>query len=81
MHGALAFVRDKVHVLLKALGYPCVVASIVKEALVLLEREKPDAAILDPKQAGSSPTAIVAAFHRTVPRVRLSGDRRRVLGR
>ena len=34
------------------------------EALVLHEKEKPDAAILDAPQADSSPAGTVAAFHR-----------------
>jgi len=79
--GALALVRDNVRVLLKTMGYHYVTASTLKEALVLLDREKPDAAILDPQQAGSSPTTIVAAFHRTVPSLRgraivLTGEER-----
>jgi len=37
------------------MGCHCVLAPGLKEALVLLDKAKPDAAILDP-QAGPSPT-------------------------
>src|SRR5436853_7509722 len=66
MLGANALVRDNVRVLLGSMGYQCLVASTLKEALALLEQEKPDAAILDPQQADLPPARIVAAFHKTV---------------
>src|SRR6266478_64711 len=69
MLGANPLVRDNLLVLLRAMGYHCVVAPRLPEAQVLLEREKPDAAILDP-QADSSPGAMVAAFHRRFPDLR-----------
>jgi hypothetical protein len=52
------------------MGYLCVVASTFKEALALLEKENPSAAVLDPQQDSSSPAGIVAAFHRMVPSLR-----------
>src|SRR5467141_4935000 len=70
MLGANALVRDDVRVLLGSMGYHCVVASTLKEALALLEAEKPDAVILDPRQVGSPPARMVAAFHRMVPTLR-----------
>ena len=69
--GANPLVRDNLLVLLRAMGYQCVLALSLKEALVLLEKEKPDAVILDP-QADSSPDGMVAAFHRRFPSL---GDR------
>src|SRR2546421_8670811 len=70
MLGVNALVRDNVRVLLGSMGYQCLVASTLKEALTLLEQEKPDAAILDPQQADSPPARIVAAFHKMVPHLR-----------
>ena len=40
MLGADALVRDNVRVLLGSMGYQCLVASTLKEALTLLEQEK-----------------------------------------
>jgi DNA-binding NarL/FixJ family response regulator len=68
--GADALVRDNLRVLLSSMGYHCVVASTLKEALALLEVEKLDAAILDPRQVGFPPARIVAAFHKMVPTLR-----------
>ena len=65
-----ALVRDNVRVMLGSMGYHCVVASALKEALALLDVEKPDAAILDARQLGSPPARLVAAFHRMVPTLR-----------
>ena len=48
MFGANSLVRDNVRVLLRNMGYQCLVASAHKDALRLLEQEKPDAAILAP---------------------------------
>jgi len=73
--GANPSVRDNLLVLLRSMGYHCVLALSLKEALVLLEKEKPDAAILHP-QADSSPGGMVAAFHRRFPSL---GDRTIVL--
>jgi len=70
MLGVNALVRDNVRVLLGSMGYQCLVASTLKEALALLEQEKPDAAILDPQQADSPPARIVAAFHKMVSHLR-----------
>jgi DNA-binding NarL/FixJ family response regulator len=70
MLGANKLVRDDVRVLLGSMGYQCVVASTLKEALALLKQEKPDAAILDPQQADSPPARIVAAFYKMVPHLR-----------
>ena len=68
--GADALVRSNVRVLLGSMGYHCVVASTLKEALPLLAEEKPDAVILDPRQVGSPPARMVAAFHKMVPTLR-----------
>src|SRR5947208_8368486 len=70
MLGANALVRDNVRILLGSMGYQYLVARTLKEALALLEQEKPDAAILDPQQADSPPARIVAAFHMSVPHLR-----------
>ena len=70
MLGADALVRDNVRVLLGSMGYQCLVASTLKEALTLLGQEKPDAAILDPQQADFPPARIVAASHKMVPHLR-----------
>ena len=70
MLGVNALVRDNVRVLLGSMGYQCLVASTLKEALALLEQEKPDAAILDPQQADLPPARIVAAFHKMVAHLR-----------
>jgi DNA-binding NarL/FixJ family response regulator len=70
MLGANALVRDNVRVLLGSMGYQCLVASTLQEALTLLEQEKPDAAILDPQQADFPPARLVAAFHKKVPHLR-----------
>lgn len=70
MLSADALVRDNVRVLLGSMGFQCLVASNLKEALLVLEQEKPCAAIVDPYQAGSSPASVVAAFFRMVPRLR-----------
>jgi CheY-like chemotaxis protein len=69
MLGANPLVRDNLLVLLRAMGCHCVLAPGLKEALVLLEKAKPDAAILDP-QADASPAGTVAAFHRRFPGLR-----------
>jgi DNA-binding response OmpR family regulator len=65
-----ALVRDNVRVLVGSMGYHCVVASTLKEALALFEKEKPDAVILDPRQLGFPPARMVAAFHKKVPTLR-----------
>lgn len=70
MLSANALVRDNVRVLLGSMGLQCLVASNLKEALLVLEQEKPYAAIVDPYQADSSPAGIVAAFYRMVPGLR-----------
>jgi len=70
MLGANPLVRNNVLILLGAMAYHCVFAPSLKEALVLHEKEKPDAAILDPQQADSSPAGTVAAFHRKFPGLR-----------
>jgi len=59
-----------VRVLLGSMGYQCLVAPTLKEALTLLEQGRPDAAILDPQQADSPPARVVAAFHKMVPHLR-----------
>jgi CheY-like chemotaxis protein len=70
MLGANPLVRDNVRVLLRSMGYQCLVASARKDALRLLEHEKPDAAILDPHFLDSSPASVVAMFHKRAPGLR-----------
>ena len=70
MLGGNPLVRDNVRVLLRSMGYQCLVASAFKEALELLDQVKPDALILDPRQAGAPPASVVAAFHRRFPDLR-----------
>ena len=69
MLSANALVRDNVRVLLGSMGLQCLVASNLKEAQLVLEQEKPCAAVVDPYQTGSSPAGVVAAFFRMVPRL------------
>ena len=70
MLSANRLVRDDVRVLLRSLGYHCVLASTLKDALELLEQAKPDAAILDPNFSDSPPASVVAMFHTRVPDLR-----------
>ncbi len=70
MLGADALVWDSVRIMLGSMGYHCVVASTLKKALSLLEVQKPDVAILDPRQVGSPPARMVAAFHKLIPTLR-----------
>jgi CheY-like chemotaxis protein len=70
MIGANPLVRNTVRVLLRSMGYQCLTASSLKEALSLLEQQKPDAAILDPQLPDSTPARVVAAFHKRVPDLR-----------
>ena len=70
MLGADALVWDSVRIMLGSMGYHCVIASTLKEALSLLEVQKPDVAILDPRQVGSPPARMVAAFHKLIPTLR-----------
>lgn len=67
MLGANPLVRDNVRVLLGSMGYQCLVASDLKRAVELFELEKPDAAILDPQAADSSPARLVVSFQKQVP--------------
>lgn len=59
-----------VRVLLRSMGYQCLVAPALKEAVELFELEKADAAILDPQEADSSPARVVVAFDKRVPGLR-----------
>lgn len=70
MLGASPLVRDNVRVLLRSMGYQCLVASTLKKAEELFELEKADAAILDPQVTDSSPARVVAAFHKRLPDLR-----------
>lgn len=67
---ANALVRDNVRVLLGSMGFKCLLASTLEEALFLFEHEKPYALILDPYEAGSTPGQVVASLHRMVPHLR-----------
>jgi hypothetical protein len=62
--------RDNVRVLLTSLGYQCLVAWSLREAIEVVEQEKPDAAILDPHLEDFPPARVVAAFHKRVPGLR-----------
>lgn len=64
---ANALVRDNVRVLLRTMGYQCVLASTLSEAFLLLEQQLIHAAILDPQQAGTSPAEVVAGFQTMQP--------------
>jgi CheY-like chemotaxis protein len=68
--GGNPLVRDNVRVLLRSMGYQCLVASALKEALELVEQERPDAAILDPRLADFPPARVVAMFHKRAPVLR-----------
>lgn len=70
MLGANALVRDNVRVLLRSMGYHCLVASAREDALRLLKHEKADAAILDPHFPDCSPASVVAMFHKRAPGLR-----------
>lgn len=70
MLGANPPVLDNVRVLLRSMGYQCLVASARKDALRLLEHERPDAAILDPHFPDASPASVVAMFHKRAPGLR-----------
>ena len=70
MLGANRLVCDDVRVLLRSMGYRCLVASALNEALQLLQQEKPDAAILDPQMADYPPARVVVSFHKRVPELR-----------
>ncbi|PYT42054.1 MAG: hypothetical protein DMG45_11170 [Acidobacteria bacterium] len=61
--GADWFVLDNIRVLLGTKGCLCVVGSNINEARALLEKERPDAAVLDPQLLDSSPTEALAALH------------------
>ena len=63
MIGAHQLVLDNVRVLLGTMGCLCVGGSSVKEARALLEKEKPEAAVLDPQLLDSSPGEVLAALH------------------
>jgi hypothetical protein len=71
MIGAHGLVVDNVRVLLRTMGCDCVIGSTIKKAVVLLEKEKPDAAILDTQLLASSPPNISATAHKIA--VRLQG--------
>ena len=62
-----ALVRDNVRLLLRSMGYECLAASALKEALDLFEQEKPDAVILDPRLEGFPPARLVTMFHKRIP--------------
>jgi CheY-like chemotaxis protein len=70
MLGANPLVCDNVRVLLRSMGYQCLVASSLSEARQLLQQEKPDAAILEPQLTDHPPARVVAFFHKRVPELR-----------
>jgi CheY-like chemotaxis protein len=54
--------RDTMRVLLGSMGCQCVVASSVQQAIGVLEQENPDAAIVDPRSAGSDASSMASGF-------------------
>lgn len=68
--GANPLVRANVRVLLRSMGYQCLVGSALKKDEELFELEKADAAILDLQAADSSPAHEVATFHKRFPELR-----------
>lgn len=56
--------RDTMRVLLGSMGCQCVFAPGVQQAMTVLEQENPDAAILDPRTAGSSAPSVTSGFDR-----------------
>src|SRR5439155_19643996 len=70
MLGANPLVRDDVRVLLRSMGYHCVVAATLEHALELPEREQPDAAILDPHFPDWPPARGTARLHQRAPSLR-----------
>lgn len=70
MFGANPLVCGNVRVLLRSMGYQCLVASDLKKAVKLCALEKPDAAILAPQMADSPPARLVASFQKQVPHLR-----------
>jgi len=65
--GGNPLVCVNVRVLLRSMGYQCLVASALKEALEVFEQEKPDAVILDPRLADFAPARLMAMLHNRVP--------------
>ena len=61
--GTQRLVLDNVRVLLRTMGCHCIVGSSPIDALPLLEKEKPDAAVLDSQLPVSSSAEIVMAMH------------------
>ena len=69
MIGAHRLVLDNVRVLLAPMGYQCLIGSSLKKALVLLEKEKPDAAVVDVQVLVSSQAEILLALHKVFLRL------------
>jgi CheY-like chemotaxis protein len=63
--------RDTMRVLLGSMGCQCVVAPSVQQAIVVLEQENPDAAIVDPRSPGFSAAPIFSGLDKIY--ARLSG--------
>jgi DNA-binding response OmpR family regulator len=60
--GAHQLLLDNLRVVLGTMGCLCFVASSLKEAQAFLEKEKPEAVILDPQLPDSSPVEVLAAL-------------------
>ena len=69
MIGARRQVLDNVRVLLTTMECQCLIASNLKEALVLLEKGKPDVAVVDAQVLVSSPAETLLALHKVVLRL------------
>lgn len=62
--------RDTMRVLLGSMGWQCVFAPGVQQAMTVIEQENPDAAILDPRTASSSAPSITSGFDKIYPSLR-----------
>ncbi|PYT76396.1 MAG: hypothetical protein DMG40_26260 [Acidobacteria bacterium] len=66
MIGVYRLVLDNVRVLLGTMRCQCVIGSSIKEALGLLEEEKPEAAIIDMQVLASAPAQTLLDLHKFV---------------
>lgn len=69
MIGEHQLVLDNVRVLLSTMGCQGVICSTLKQALALLEKVKPEAAIVDEQVLVHSPVEILLALHKVVLRL------------
>ncbi|PYT79710.1 MAG: hypothetical protein DMG40_15290 [Acidobacteria bacterium] len=62
--GARQLLLDNLRVLLRTLGFRCVIGASLKEARALVDKEKPYAALLDQQLLKSTTAEILATLHR-----------------